>query len=419
MSVYSHTGFLKAVLLHTFSAFGGPQGHYAMMLHSFVEKRQDLTQKELVDLNAFCQLLPGASSTQLLVLIGYKKGGFPLALCTLLIWILPATCIMGLFSILFTQQHLADPLLHSFRYLQPMAVGFIAFATYVSLRFIYQQKPHFILSLTIGFICLVFYKSPLVFPVVLIMGGVSSYFFSKKSAVVSRDSPMRIRWVHLTFFIIIFILAGSLSGLSKREEWSSRPYFNLFENCYRFGSIVFGGGDVMIPLMYEQYVARPTSKRVKTQNQNVLKIEQEIFLSGAGIVRSIPGPVFSIAAFAGGASLKGKGILAQCIGILTATFAIFLPSLLLSLFFLPLWDYLHRFDILTPFLQGIHASTIGIMTASSLYLIKAILIPGTLASFNMDYSSILIILATVWFLKERIFHPALIAMGCLLLGILM
>ncbi|HEY0272964.1 MAG TPA: chromate transporter, partial [Chitinophaga sp.] len=79
-----HTPFLKAVFFHSITAYGGPQGHLAMMMKTFVQQRKDVTAEELMEYNAFCQLLPGASSSQTLTLIGYKRGGVPLAIITLL-----------------------------------------------------------------------------------------------------------------------------------------------------------------------------------------------------------------------------------------------------------------------------------------------------------------------------------------------
>ena len=93
-----HIPFLKAVFLHSISAFGGPQGHVGMVLKTFVERRKDLTKEELMEYISFCQLLPGASSTQTLTLIGYKRGGIKLAVLTLLIWIFPACTLMGALS---------------------------------------------------------------------------------------------------------------------------------------------------------------------------------------------------------------------------------------------------------------------------------------------------------------------------------
>src|SRR6266550_9495512 len=95
-----HVPFLKAVFLYSISAFGGPQGHLGMMMKTFVERRRDVTKEELMEYVSFCQLLPGASSTQTLTLIGYKRGGVVLAVLTLLIWILPACILMGGLSFL-------------------------------------------------------------------------------------------------------------------------------------------------------------------------------------------------------------------------------------------------------------------------------------------------------------------------------
>src|SRR5262245_33563323 len=95
-----HSSFLRAVLMLSVTAFGGPQGHLGMMMKNFVHDHPYVTEKELIEYNAFCQLLPGASSTQTLTLIGYKRGGVPLAVITLIIWILPASIIMGALSFL-------------------------------------------------------------------------------------------------------------------------------------------------------------------------------------------------------------------------------------------------------------------------------------------------------------------------------
>ena len=121
-----HIPFLKAVFLHSVTAFGGPQAHIAMMMKTFVQKTPYVTQQELMEYNAFCQLLPGASSTQTLTLIGYKRGGVILAVLTLLIWILPASILMGALSFLLPyidQRHLGTDV---FKFIAPMAVGFLA-----------------------------------------------------------------------------------------------------------------------------------------------------------------------------------------------------------------------------------------------------------------------------------------------------
>src|SRR5829696_8433578 len=128
MVLLRHIPFLRAVFLHSITAFGGPTGHLGMMLKTFCERRKDVTKEELLEYNSFCQLLPGASSTQTLTLIGYKRGGVPLAVLTLIIWILPACIFMGALSFLLgyiDQRQLGTDI---FKFIPPMAAGFLAYA---------------------------------------------------------------------------------------------------------------------------------------------------------------------------------------------------------------------------------------------------------------------------------------------------
>src|SRR6478736_8166837 len=123
-----HIPFLKAVAQYSFTAFGGPQGHIGMMMKTFVQRRHDVTEEELIDYNAFAQMLPGPSSTQTVMLIALKRGGIPLALVTLGLWILPAFLLMSAFSFLLLYFDTRDIRTNLFVYLQPMSVGFVVYA---------------------------------------------------------------------------------------------------------------------------------------------------------------------------------------------------------------------------------------------------------------------------------------------------
>src|SRR6202000_3376025 len=123
-----HLPFLKSVFIYSFTAFGGPQGHMGMMMKTSVQKRKDVTEDELLEYNAFCQMLPGPSSTQTVTLIALKRGGIPLAVITLLLWVFPAALIMGAFSFIiyyFDTRAISSSL---FSYIQPMSVGFVCYA---------------------------------------------------------------------------------------------------------------------------------------------------------------------------------------------------------------------------------------------------------------------------------------------------
>ena len=370
MKLFRHIHFLIAVFKHSLTAFGGPQVHLGLMQHRFVDHRKEVTTEELLEYNAFCQLLPGASSTQTIILVAHKRGGTSLAFITLLVWILPATILMALAAILYSYFDFMQQL-KSLSLLQPMAIGFIASATIVLYKKSINSTITKVIFICSSLIILLIFKTPWVIPLVIIFSGLATNF-SKKRIPNDGAAPKTIKWGGLVIFILLFIVAGFLSEQATRHHWQNQKTLNLFENNYRFGSLVFGGGDVLMPMMYEQYVARPNSDRIKKSKRDVLKISKEAFLTGSGIVRAMPGPVFSIASFTSALLLKEKGVAWQFAGAFIGSLGIFLPSFFIVLFFFPIWQNLKKFAIFYRSLEGIYAAVVGIMFGAMLYFIKDI-----------------------------------------------
>ena len=368
MYLIRHIPFLKAVLQHSITAFGGPQVHLGLMQHRFVEKRKDITSEELMEYNAFCQLLPGASSTQTVVLIAFKRGGFLLALLTLLIWILPATVLMTTLAIIYLHFDV-QPILKNLYLLQPMVIGFIASATYLLYKKAIRNTITVFIFILVAVLTYIGFKTPWTIPVLIVLAGIITNF-SNKRIPNQGAAPKKIKWIHLHLFLFFFIIAGFLSEQATRQNWEYKKLFNLFETNYRFGSFVFGGGDVLIPMMYEQYVTRPNSERIKTTKRDVIKINSDAFLTGSGIVRAIPGPVFSISSFTGAIALKDKEIATQILGAFVASVGVFLPSFLIVLFFFPIWQKLKTYALFFRSLEGIYAAVVGIMLGSTMFLLK-------------------------------------------------
>lgn len=373
MKLVRHIPFLKTVLLHSVTAFGGPQGHYGMMMRRFVHGRHDITEEELMEYTAFCQMLPGASSTQTLTLIGYKRGGVPLATLTLLIWVLPAGFLMSLLSFLlfyFNKDSLHGDL---FKFVHPMALGFLTYAAYRAGKISLRNTITWVIFVVAAFGTFLFFKAPWIFPLMIVLGGVITNF-NKKRIPDSGEPPHAIKWSNLSFFIIIFLVVGIISGITRQKQirlGRQEPQYriwNLSENFYRFGSIVFGGGDVLVPLMYEQFVVKPKLKKIPEEPY----MTSEEFLTGSGMVRAIPGPVFSVAGFHGGMAMRRWGFAWQVAGCIAGLIFIFLPSALLVLFFYPVWHNLKKYAVVYRSLEGINAVVVGIMAASSLYLLKDI-----------------------------------------------
>lgn len=412
MKIFRHIPFLRTVFFYSLTAFGGPQGHLGMMLKTFVHKRRYVTEEELIEYNSFCQLLPGASSTQTVTLIGFKRGGVPLAVLTLLIWITPACILMGLLSFLLTLFPSHNFTKELFKYIQPMAIGFLIFATVRSFKISVNNLITLVIMIAAAAITFFFIRTPWIFPILIISGGIATSFSSKRIPEKEKIKPRQIRWTNIWLFIIIFILAGALSETARRQEWPNRRAYNLFENFYRFGSFVFGGGDVLLPMMIDQYVERPNAPNVSQKNPNAIRIDKEDLLTGYGFVRAMPGPVFSVASFAGGMAMKDKGNEMQLLGCIIGSIAIFLPSALLVLFFFPVWQYLKKFVAVFRALEGINAVVTGVMLAAACYLLTSMYI-----NFSTNgIISLAVIPLTFLLLKYTKLPAPVIVLLCITLG---
>ncbi len=402
MMLLRHIPFLKAVFLYSFTAFGGPQGHMGMMVKTFVQRRKDLTEDELLEYNAFCQMLPGPSSTQTVMLIGMKRGGIPLALLTLLLWVFPAALLMAIFSFVMYRYHLGSLSENRLILLQPMSVGFVFYA---AARMMKTSIKHVATaSIMVGSLfATLFINSPWVFPALLLLSGTISNF-SNKRIPNPLQKPKKINWLHLWAFAAIFIVAGVLSELARTESWQHGRVFNLFENFYRFGSIVFGGGQTLMPMMYYQFVSR--------QGYQVLTAGQ--LLTGYGLVQALPGPVFSICSFVGGMAMSQYGGMWQAVGALVATIAVFMPSTLLLFFLFPIYENLKHHVIIFRALEGINSAIVGIIWASGIILFRYIAFD---ASLSFEWFHLVVAAITFSLLYFSKIPAPLIVLGWLLLSI--
>jgi chromate transporter len=238
--------------------------------------------------------------------------------------------------------------------------------------------------------------------VLLVIGGFVTNL-SDKRIPEKAQSVKKIKWGNIWLFAIIFLLAGAISELARKNDWPNRRPLNLFENTYRFGSLVFGGGDVLMPMMYEQYVVREKTKYMT----------KEEYLTGWGLIRAIPGPVFAVTSYTGGMVLRDSGTNMQILGSAIGCVMIFLPSALLVLFFFPVWQNLKKYVVVYRSLEGINAVVVGIMWASFLYLLKDISIT---ALNTVSFVNIFVIIGTFWLLTFTKIPPPFIVLGCLLIG---
>jgi chromate transporter len=258
-----------------------------------------------------------------------------------------------------------------------------------------------------------FFKTPWVFPILLLCGGIATNFSDKRIPEKEKPTGRPIRWTNLLALIAVFVLAGFFSETARKNEWKERKAFNLFENFYRFGSIVFGGGDVLLPMMLDQYVVRPNTENARKKNPDPLVIEKAELLTGYGLVRAMPGPVFSVSSFMGGVLMKGKSVYHQVAGCCIATIAIFMPSVLMVLFFFPVWQYLKKYVVVFRALEGINAVVVGFMWAGALFLLKDMMMDEVAGNFILD---ILFVVLTAFLLYFTKIPTPLLVIAFLLMG---
>lgn len=381
--------FLKDVFVCSLGAYGGPEAHYGVFTDQMVVKKKYLSEEELVELIALTGILPGPSSTQTIVAIGHKMGGPVLALLTMLVWALPVLVVMTLLS--FLSQFLGTMNLSqdSLRYIGPMAVGFIVVAAYRIGRKVVKDNLTLLL-LVMGAVVTYFIREPWIYPLVLVVGGIISVITSNEQDLwnhVKINPPWK-------YFIAFAIFAmGSILLLAVWDNILIR----LFESFYRYGYLVIGGGQVVVPLMYSELV-----------DVNQYMTNQE-FLTGFGLVQGLPGPMFSFAAYAGGMAARGGSVLLQLAGAIIGDISIFLPGLLLIYFIYPIWEMLKGIRGIKVSLKGITAVAGGLIAVAALILMQR-------SGFAID--NLLVTLATIILLLTKKIPAPLIVVAVIAIGFL-
>jgi len=297
-----------------------------------------------------------------------------------------------------------------FKFIAPMAAGFLVYAAVSAFPHAIKNTITWVIMIVATIATYLLFKQPWVFPLLIVLGGVATNLSLKRIPQV-EEKPKKIRWWNFWLFGILFILAGIVSELARTNDWPNRKPINLFENTYRMGSLVFGGGQVLMPLMYEQWSVRPEA--IKEKDKDVVQVDKEEMYTAMGIVRAVPGPVFSIASFSGGMALKDMGTEMQVVGCLIGMVGIFLPSALLVLFFFPIWNNLKKYAAVYRSLEGINAVVVGIMIASTFYIMKDISLTELK---TVSFINVAVILGTFLLLNFTRVAAPFVVLACLLLG---
>jgi chromate transporter len=351
------------------TTFGGPQAHLAHFQKILVSKRNYLSDADLMELNSLCQILPGPSSTQTLVAVGYKIGGTSLAYLTLLIWTLPSVIFMTIMAISLFDIEQKNWSLEFTRFIQPMAVGFVSYAAYsISVKTVNTKTG--ISLMIMAAITSYFIQTPFVFPAILFVAGLISAL-KFKAQPKEEKKKISILWSNFLLWLGVLVFAALLGWATKSIPEVTRP-IRLFENFYRNGSLVFGGGQVLAPMLYTEFVRKDsTEERVRpVEFTKKAYLNHDEFLTGYAIVQTLPGPVFAFSAFIGSLSMREYGTFGEIIGAFMSALGIFLPGTFLIFFVIRFWDSLKKYRAVRASLEGITAASAGLIAASAIILFQ-------------------------------------------------
>lgn len=327
------------------TSFGGPVAHLGFFREEFVRRRGWLSERSYADLVALCQFLPGPASSQVGIALGLSQAGYRGALAAWLGFTLPSALALTLFALGLAGFANALPagVLHG---LKVAAVAVVAQAVWGMARNLCTDASR--LSLMAVATCLVLLVPSAWAQVVVIALAalVGLVMFKPARALAHEPLPIGIsRGAGAGWLMVFFALLLGLALLS--ELWPSQA-LNVFDAFYRTGSLVFGGGHVMLPLLQAEVVPNGW-------------VSNATFVAGYGATQAVPGPLFTFAAFLG-ASMPAP--LSGWLGSLLCLVAIFLPSFLLVFAALPFWEQLRTNVRMQAAMQGVNAAVVGLLLAA-------------------------------------------------------
>jgi chromate transporter len=329
------------------TSFGGPVAHLGYFRAEFVAKRQWLTEATFADLVALCQFMPGPASSQTGMGIGLIRGGWLGMLAAWVGFTLPSALAMALFAygIGYVGDLSQAGWLHG---LKLVAVAVVAQAVWGMARTLAPDKERASVAVAACLICLAV-PSSLGQVGAIVLGGVIGVCLLPRVAPALRQPDVLNVGIPVPVAIALLIVFGVLlAGLPVLARSVDSHWVHLVDAFYMAGSLVFGGGHVVLPLLQGSVVTPGW-------------VGQDVFLAGYGVTQAMPGPIFTFAAFLGAVEHPSPN---GWVGAIVATVAIFASSFLLVGGLLPFWDRLrHRLGVQAT-MRGVNAAVVGVLLAA-------------------------------------------------------
>lgn len=326
-----------------FTSFGGPVAHIGYFREEFVTRRKWLPETLYGEFVALCQFLPGPTSSQIGFLIGLTRAG-PLG--ALLAWVAfttPSAIAMVLFAygLVTFDGPVGETLIHG---LKLVAIVVIAQALWGMSQTLTPDRTR--VSIAVLSATLVLFSEHSLFQLIAIAIGALIGLFFCRSTMPNDHNVFELRISRFTGFAALTIFGILLVGLPLLSE--NIPILSAAAKFFQSGSLVFGGGHVVLPLLEQEFVA-PTL------------IDKTVFLAGYGAAQAIPGPLFTFASYLGVLAPNGHG---GVLGALIATVGIFLPGFLILIGVLPFWKRIRTNGTMRSAVLGANAAVVGILGAA-------------------------------------------------------
>lgn len=335
---------LEILLVSTrlgFTSFGGPIAHLGYFHEEYIRRRKWIDEQSYADLVALCQFLPGPASSQVGIGIGVMRAGVLGGLFAFIGFTIPSVIALIIFALLLQNFGFTEAgWIHGLKIVAVVVVAHAILGMAQKLTPDIQRK-----TIALGAIVLaLLWQTAFSQVVIIVIAGFVGYLLYKREVIdVTEEKTLfpisrRFGYICLTLFFGLLIILPIL------REATSLNWLAMFDSFYRSGSLVFGGGHVVLPLLEREFV--PTGW-----------LSEEQFLAGYGAAQAVPGPLFTFAAYIGAVINGWQG------GIL-ATVAIFLPAFLLIFGTLPFWDQLRSNKKVKGALMGVNAAVVGILIAA-------------------------------------------------------
>lgn len=351
------------------TSFGGPIAHLGYFHEEYIRRRKWMDERSYADLVALCQLLPGPASSQVGIGIGVIRAGLLGGLTAWLGFTLPSVIALVLFAFLLQGFDIGSAgWIHG---LKIVAVAIVAQAVLGMGQKLAPDRSRATIAILAASVTLL-WQSALSQVLLIVVAGVIGMVLYRKTAV-SATSTLSVPISRRFAVVCLAILFGLLILLPLLRQLVAADWISLFDSFYRSGSLVFGGGHVVLPLIERE--VEPTGW-----------ISKADFLAGYGATQAVPGPLFTFAGYLGA---KINGVT----GALIATVAIFLPAFLLIVGALPFWNSLRKSSSVQGALIGINAAVVGILLAA---LYNPLWTTAILAPVDFVLASILFLMLVFW-----------------------